>query len=76
MRDFVAFILFMASFFALVAAPALGLGYAFVAWQCSAYESTTGKATKVSAGTCYIQQDGQWMHWDEYKLRFATKGAQ
>jgi hypothetical protein len=53
----------------------LGLGYVYTNWQCAAYERATGKSTKVEAATCYVRQDGVWMHWSEYKFRFATQGA-
>lgn len=75
MRDAIEFLTIMAFLLAIVFMPIGGLGYAFLSWQCSAYEKTTGKPTKVTALTCYVQQDGVWMHWDEYKLRFATQGA-
>lgn len=75
MRELIGFLVFMTAIFALTCAPAAGLVYALLTWECSTYEQATGKPTKVAAFTCYVQQDGVWMHWEEYKLRFATQGA-
>lgn len=49
------------------------LGHIVVSYQCSTYERVTGKPTKTEAMTCYVNEGGQWMAWDEYKLRFATR---
>ncbi len=43
-------------------------------WQCAAYDTATKKATKYSAGVCYIQDGGEWYSWTEYKHRLVTKG--
>lgn len=55
-----------------------GLGYLCVLFteaQCRAHTETTGQPAKRVLLTCYVKEDGRWMHWDEYKLRYATKGA-
>jgi len=49
--------------------------YGLMEWECGAYQSATGKATKVAAMTCYVQDGGQWFAWEEYKYRMVAKGA-
>lgn len=46
-----------------------------VEYSCSKHTEITGQPTKTAAMSCYVQADGKWMHWDEYKLRFATHGT-
>lgn len=53
---------------------AIGLSIGITAWECAGYERATGKATRMTAGTCYVQDNGSWYHWDEYKHRLVTKG--
>lgn len=53
-----------------------GLAIWPIAWfECSTYERVTGRYTKLEGLTCYVQEKGVWYEWSEYKLRFATKGA-
>ena len=61
--------------FVIVCAVLFGLGYGLISWQCSSHAAVTGYQTKMAGGACYVREDDRWMRWDEYKLRFATKGA-
>ena len=67
---------FIVSFVAccLLALP-YGFVYGTVRYECRTYEVVTGKPTKMGALTCYVNDGGQWMAWDEYKYRFATRGS-
>ena len=47
---------------------------AMMNWECSSYEVMTGKPTKLTGGSCYVKENGNWYRYDEYKYRFATKG--
>lgn len=51
------------------------LVYGSAWYECDTYERVTGARTKMGALTCYINEGGQWMAWDEYKYRFATRGS-
>lgn len=73
----------MNDFLAFVCVPALALGAlsgalieganAFGQYQCQQYEQITGRPTKyVQFDECYVQRDGKWMRWDEYKLAYAA----
>lgn len=59
-------------FFALI----LGIAIPATSYQCSKYEEVTGRPTKMAGGSCYIYEDNKWFMWEEYKLRFATKGKE
>lgn len=44
------------------------LGHFYGSYQCGQYEDITGYETKYSAfDMCYVQHDGEWKRWDEYK---------
>ena len=48
---------------------------AYGRYQCEQYARVTGRATHyVNFDGCYVQRDGKWMRWDEYKLAYATAG--
>ena len=57
----------------------LALGFVLVyptgRYSCATHSEVAGQETKYAALTCYVKQDGKWMTWEEYKLRFATRGA-
>lgn len=44
-------------------------------WQCGKYQEATGKATKYTGAECYVQEDGKWYAWTEYKNRLVTAGS-
>jgi len=47
----------------------------YIRYQCSNYESVTGKEVKYMAfDTCYINHNGVFMRWDEYKLYITVNG--
>lgn len=50
--------------------------HSMASYECQRYSEITGRDTKMGAGACYIKEQGQWYRWDEYKMRFATKGDQ
>lgn len=54
---------------------AVVLTLALVNWECSNYSEVTGRKTRVAAGSCYIEDGGQWYAWAEYKHRFVANGA-
>jgi hypothetical protein len=74
MDDFIEMLFFMVVLLVLVFVGVIGLGYVFTSASCNAYESATGKQTKMQFLDCYIQEDGKWYVWEEYKYRFVTKG--
>lgn len=64
-------------FIKIVVLPIVGIAlaaYAMTAWECAAYQNTTGKETKMAAASCYIKDGGAWYDWSEYKHRLVTKG--
>ena len=51
----------------------LSLANAMEKRECNFFEEITGKPTKYhSFDTCYIQQEGEWMRYDEYKARMTA----
>jgi hypothetical protein len=60
---------------AAVMAPLFGFAYWVGSAECSTYQQMTGKPTKYTMMACYINDSGQWYHWEEYKLRNATAGT-
>ena len=75
MDKFKVFLLVALTFAAIFSAIYL-LVWGLTAWSCSSHQRITGTPTQMSIGACYVQEGGKWMSWDEYKLRFATKGAE
>lgn len=75
MSDFLSFMVFVAVACGVVFAALFGLGYAIVSYECSAYEATSGKQTKVAALSCYIKTEDGWQRWDEYKARATASEA-
>lgn len=43
-------------------------------YQCSKYESVTGRPTRYEGLSCYVQDEGTWYMWSEYKNRLVAKG--
>lgn len=52
----------------------VGIGAAFESYQCTKYETVTGRPTRYDGLACYVQDGGAWYAWAEYKHRLATKG--
>lgn len=59
-----------------VACVALGLAVLlaaldlFARYQCSSFQTITGKATKYATlDSCYVSTAEGWQRWDEYKAR-------
>lgn len=50
------------------------LAYTGTAYECQRHAEITGRDTKMGGGACYVKEQGEWYRWDEYKIRFATKG--
>lgn len=48
--------------------------FSFNAYTCNGYQEATGKNTKTTSLDCYIEDNGKWYVWGEYKYRLATKG--
>jgi hypothetical protein len=49
---------------------------AVVEWhQCGSYEKVTAKPTKYEGLRCYVEHNGVWYSWEEYKprLRLTTE---
>lgn len=42
--------------------------------QCETYQEVTGRPTKYVAAYCFVQDQGQWYQWDEYKNRLVAQG--
>lgn len=66
------FVVFLigSAFFAFIG----GIAYTGTSYECQRYSEITGRDTKMGAGACYVKENGEWYRWDEYKMRFATKG--
>jgi flagellar basal body-associated protein FliL len=75
MDDFVEFFLPIIVLICLLIGGIVGVSWWIGQYECSTYKNVTGKETKYAAMTCYINKDGEWMSWSEYKLRYATRGA-
>lgn len=45
---------------------AKGINY----YQCSSYEEATGTKTKLVGFDCYLEVNGKFIIWDEYKAGF------
>ena len=41
----------------------------YIGWQCRGYQQATGKQTKMVADTCYVNHNGVWYAWEEYRYR-------
>ena len=70
MRDFFEMVvvptLIVGAFFALL----LGALDLFARYQCSNFQTITGKATKYATlDSCYVSAAEGWQRWDEYKAR-------
>ena len=63
---------FFAGMAAIVGIPISLIVFGANAWAssvCSRYEHITDKPTMYSNfDTCYVQHEGQWMRWEEYKM--------
>lgn len=73
-RDFAKF---MGGFLGLVIGvlgATFGLIYQLESWQCTGYQTATGKATKYVRAECYVKDDGAWYSWTEYKNRLIARG--
>jgi hypothetical protein len=66
--DFKFFTMLVGIPLAIIAFIAFGLN-AWTASICSRYERITGKQTMyANFDSCYVQHEGQWMRWEEYKM--------
>lgn len=70
MNEFIAMLIFMG----IVLLGLFGLQCMATSFDCDQYSKMTGKETKSNYGTCFIKQNNEWLSWEEYKLRNATKG--
>jgi hypothetical protein len=59
-----------ALFFSLV----IGLCAVLESYQCAKYETVTGKPTQFTGLACYVQDNGGWYSWTEYKNRLVANG--
>ena len=75
MRDLIETISIVAGTIFVALAAILGGVYVLTSWACNTHAQVSGQETQVAALTCYVKQDGKWMTWEEYKLRFATRGT-
>ena len=47
----------------------------YTEYQCDNFEQITGKKVKYSTfDSCYIEHDGRFMRWSEYKLYITANG--
>ena len=74
MRDFFEMVvvptLIVCAFLALLLALLLGALDLFARYQCSNFQTITGKATKYATlDSCYVSAAEGWQRWDEYKAR-------
>ena len=60
----------MAVFFSVI----IGIATTLEMYQCSKYESVTGRPTRYEGLSCYVQDEGTWYMWSEYKNRLVAKG--
>ena len=75
MKEFLILILIWIAVFALFSGLMGAAANAYGRYQCEQYAQVTGRATHyVNFDGCYVQRDGKWMRWDEYKLAYATAG--
>lgn len=50
----------------------IGLAAWGESWQCGKFQESTGRTTKYEGLICYIQEDGQWYTWEQFKFRQAS----
>lgn len=75
MRDFLEFFLPLILAAALLLFGVVAVGEAYSRYQCRQFESLTGMKTRYSAfDACYVQRNGRFWRYDEYKLAFAAGG--
>lgn len=63
MRDLLAMIIVAA----ILIVPVVCLIWIIVGWQCSNYETATGRNTKMTGLTCYVQVKDQWFSFEQVR---------
>lgn len=55
-------------YFLMIVAVALFVSQSVLYYQCSSFESATGKPTQYKlVDSCYVEFKGEWLRFDEYK---------
>lgn len=61
----------------LILAALFAVGDLMARRACGIYEEAAGTPTRYyTLDTCYVQRDGRWWRWDEYKLAYATTASE
>lgn len=51
----------------IISVPVVCLLWIIVGWQCSNYETATGRNTKMTGMTCYVQVKDQWYSLEQVR---------
>lgn len=66
-KDFLMFIVAMVCTTAAIVSVIVGIAWVSNKVECSSYEDMTGRATKFSWGTCYVNDGSTFIPYTEYK---------
>ena len=72
--DLISFFVPLFIIIAILVSIFLSITYFGTIYECNGYSKATGKTTKVVSMDCYIEDQGNWYQWAEYKNRFVARG--